>query len=126
MKKRKTEGDKDRCRVELETALTSIVWWCLVSAGSHMQTHTQTNTHTHTHTHTHTLTHKELSQSAINEMCLEQHKHMHSVSSHAEYPPCVNPCTWITITADCLDTVYLFLFFCFFFTAISTDMNVHL
>lgn len=47
-KKRKTEGDKDRCTEELETALTSIVWRCLVSAGSHM--HTRKHTHKHIHT----------------------------------------------------------------------------
>lgn len=54
-------------------------------------------------THTHMHTHKELSQSANNEICLEQHKHMQSC---AEYLP--KSARWIAVTG---------------MKVISTDMN---
>lgn len=79
-------------------APTSIVWWCLVSAGS--------------------LTHKEFSQSAYNEICLEQHKLMHSILSHTEYAPSLNMPAVCYHRYDCLNTSYSFI------TELINDMNV--
>lgn len=99
MKRRKMEGDKDRCGEALEIALTSIAWWCLVSAGSH--------------------THKELSQSAYNEICLDQHKHTNSILSHTEYLPFLNlPLVFaITSLTVCSQVIHLFII------VITVDVN---